>query len=219
MTKKNQIEQTLWFSGAGQVKKLAVSHFYLERDRVCKVSEKQKLYIIEGTSGGSFSWSYCFYVKQGKCNSVKNAGENLSHISGRNFIIYPSAYDAQKDRTLSGLMTGHTWKAYYLKWTGSKFAIYAGNVLSLKTLKKYTGASKYLKQIQSAGYKIGKIYLRKNGIININLYKEQKFFIQYENVTLKKNGSHVTLVVHNRTGGNIVEESSYGGIYQSKTKI
>ncbi len=216
VTKKNQTEQTLWFSGEKQVKKLAVSDFSLKQGKICNISRKQKLFVVEGWGGGSGSWSYCLYVSQGKCHPVKNSGEGLTHISGKDFMVFPSAFDACKTGTI---MTGHTWKAYYLKWTGKKFVNYTGTLISSRSLKKYEGAEKYLKEIKKAGYKIGKIYSRKNGIVNINLYKKDKYSVSYENVTLEKKGKKLSLRVHEKNGENIVKKSSYGGRYDSKTAL
>lgn len=216
VTKKDSAEQTLWFSGQKQVKKLAVSSFILKRGQACKVSEKQKLFVIEGWNGGSSSWSYCISVSGGKCHSVKESGEGLTQLSGRDFVVYPSSFDACRT---GSMMTGHTWKAYYLRWNGKKFVNYTGTLMTSENLEKYEGADHYLAQIKKAGYKIGKIYFRKNGIININLYRKDKYLVSYENVTLKKKGQKVDLVVHTKNGKDIVEKSSYGGIYRSETVL
>ncbi|MBR1742123.1 MAG: hypothetical protein IJ733_09715 [Lachnospiraceae bacterium] len=209
VTKKNSDTQTLWFSGKKQIKKLTVSNFTLKKGKICKVSKKQKLFVIEGWGGGSCSWSYCLYVKAGKCRQVRRSGEGLTHISGKDFIVYPSAFDAVKT---GGMRAGHTWKPYYIRWTGKKFLNYTGKVISQKTLKKYRDAGTYLVQIKKAGYRIGKIYSRGNGIININLYKKEKFSVNYENVTLRRKVNKVVLVTHKKEG-DIVEKSSYGGTY------
>ena len=216
VTKKDNAEQTLWFSGEKQVKKLAISSFILKRGKACKVSEKQKLFVIEGWNGGSSSWSYCISVSGGKCQPVKSSGEGLTHLSGKDFMVFPSAFDACK---MGSMKTGHTWKAYYIRWDGKKFVNYTGTEISAKSLEKYGGAENYLVQIKKAGYKTGKIFSRKNGIININLYKKDKYSVSYENVTLEKKGQNVDLVVHTKNGKDIVEKSSYGGIYYSKTAL
>lgn len=216
VTKKGASEQTLWFSGEKQVKKIAVSNFILKGGKACKVSKGRKLFVIEGWNGGSSSWSYCMSVSGGKCRSVKNSGEGLTHLSGKDFLVFPSAFDACKT---GRLMTGHTWKAYYIRWNGKKFVNYTGTLMSSKSLEKYEGAGDYLAQIKKAGYKIGKIYSRKNGIININIYKKDKYSVSYENVTLEKRGKIVDLVIHVKNGKDIVEKSSYGGIYYAKTAL
>ena len=68
----------------------------------------------------------------------------MTHIKGKNFAIYPGAFDLMVDST--GMSVGHTWKAYYLKWNGKKFVEYTGKRITLTQLKKYDGASSILKK-------------------------------------------------------------------------
>lgn len=180
---------------------------------VFKVSDKQKLIVFETGAGGSGSWSVCYYLSEGKAVRVQKCGEGLSHISGKKFIVCPGEFDAMRDE--SG-MIGHTWKAYYLKWTGHDFKEYIGKQISIGKLKKYKNANKYLKQIKKMGYKTSSIYKRSNGIINVNIYLKEKQSILYDNITLKVKGKKVTLLVNNKKGKNIVEKSSYGGIYKAQ---
>ena len=166
--------------------------------------------MFETGAYGSGSVSVCYYVKNGKVVRVKKAGEQLTQRSGKEFVVYQTAFDYNSDGT------GHTWKAYYLKWNGKKFVEYKGKKISLSKLKKYKGATKYIKQIKKLKYKIGKIYYRSNGIINMNLSIKSGGCTQYENITLKVTGKSVKLQVNDKTGKNIVDKSSYGGRYQAK---
>lgn len=218
ITGKSDEEKTIWFSGEKEVKKLtdlSVSVWTGKGNGICKVSKNQKLFLAEGSAGGSYSWSYCFYVKNGRAVSVKKTSEGLTHIKGKNFAIYPGAFDLMVDS--AGTSVGHTWKAYYLKWNGKKFIEYTGKRITLAQLKKYAGASSILKKINKMGYKIGEIYYRKNGVINVNLIMEgEESWIRYENITFNVKGSKVSLKVNYKKGKNIVEKSSYGGRYSAK---
>lgn len=67
------------------------------------------------------------------------------------------------------------------------------------------------------GYKIGEIYYRKNGVINVNLIMEgEEGWIRYENITFNVKGSKISLKVNYKKGKNIIEKSSYGGRYSAK---
>lgn len=218
ITEKSQDQQSIWFASGTEVKKLAWAWITVGKGRgICKVSSKQKIFIAEGSAGGSSSWSYCYYVKKGRVYAVKRAGEGLIHNSGCNFTIYPGDFDSN---CYNGDWSGHTWKAYYLRWTGTHFEQYTGTLISQSKVKSYSGGSGYLKQIQESGYKIGKIYYRNNGIININVSREvTNRGTDYSNVTLMTHGKKVELVVVDSKGKNIVEKSGYGGIYKKRCYI
>jgi hypothetical protein len=211
ITEKSEESQTLWFSSEKETKTLVSFWINVCKGQgICKVSAKQKLFIAEGSGGGSGSWSYCYYVKQGRVCKVNKSGEGLTQTSGKDFTIYPSYFDKIRQGG------GHTYKAYYLHWTGTKFEQYAGKQISQNMVKKYAGGANYLKKIRKAGYKIGKIFYRENGIININVSENQT---GYDNVTLKVKGKKVKLVVIYKKGKDIVQKSSYGGIYKSKGRV
>lgn len=217
-------EYQLWFASKKQVKKIKLDTNFKEYigvfwagSGICKVSDKQKLFVAEGEliDGGGSSWSYCLYVKNGKAVKVEQKRlQSLHHSSGKQFAFYPLEYDSAYD----GISTlGRTEKKYYLKWTGTRFQEYIGEQISLKQLKKYQGAENYIKQIKKLNYKIGKIYYRKNGIININVIEKGKDgWENYENVTLKVKGKKAALVEVDKKGTNIIEKSSYNGIYKAR---
>jgi hypothetical protein len=218
ITEKSEDLQTVWFSSEKETKSLVSRWIRIGKGQgICKVSAKQKLFVAEGSGGGSGSWSYCYYVKQGRACQVKKSGNGLTQTSGKEFTIYPSYFDSN---LWEGNLTGHTYKAYYLHWTGTKFEQYAGKEISQNTVKKYAGGANYLKKIRKAGYKIDKIFYRGNGIININVSEHQDDYgTNYDNVTLKVKGKKVKLVVVYKEGKDIVRKSSYGGIYESKGRV
>lgn len=219
ITKKSKYDQTLWFSGDQEVKKIATSMIWVDKasQGICRVSSKQKIFVAEGSGGGSGSWSYCCYVKNGKAILVKRAGEGLAHHSGNNFSIHQSAFDGMYDGT-DKFYLGHTWKAYYLRWTGTKFVEYEGREISREQLGQYKGADKYIREAEKLGYRIGKIFYRKNGIINVNVSKKDAKGgdIDYDNFTLNVKGKNVSLRICNKKGKNILEKSGFEGIYKAK---
>lgn len=206
----------IWYASSKQVKCLnqndTLAVYYTGAKGVYTVSKKQKLFIVECGAFGSGSFSRCYYVKAGKVHEVKKAGERLTQISGRNFAVYQSAFD----RMYSGnFMCGHTYKAYYIKWTGKNFKEYKAKKISVSKLKKYRGSDKVLRQIKKLGYKVKSVYYRSNGLIHINVVKASGSDRVYNNVTLKVKAKKVSVAVCNKKGHNIVEKSGYGGIYKA----
>lgn len=208
----------IWFASASQVKclykgELSVYPQDETYNGICKVGKKQKILVLELGGWGSGSISACYYVKSGKVHQVKYTGEGLTQLSGKEFFIAPSAFDWD---CTDGLWTGHTWKHYYLKWTGTKFQEYKGKKISLKELKRYRGSGRYLKKIRKLGYQVDSIYKRGNGIININIHSISHCGKTCENVNLRKKGNTVKLIAYNKEGKNIIEKSSFGGVYKAK---
>lgn len=83
------------------------------------------------------------------------------------FTAAHSTYDFCSDGT------GHTWKTYWLYFSpeDNTFYPYVGHLMTEEELLKYEGASEVLENARSEGYEIADIYIRENGIININLRK------------------------------------------------
>lgn len=143
------------------------------------------------------------------------AGEGIRQLSGKQFAVHPGTFDACKDDDFE-YKTGHTYKRYYLKWTGTEFKEYVGKKITQKDFKEYKNGSSVLSKIKKAGYKVGKIYKRSNGIININCSKKDGSTTYYENVTVKLKEGKVKVVVCYKDGDNYVTKSSYGGSYEAK---
>lgn len=150
-------------------------------------------------------------------NSVKAIfqGDMINVYKGDSFTSVHSTYD--HDLT-EGIQTGHTWKPYYFYYKNGKVYQYKAKKISVKKLKEYKGAEKYLKQIKKTGGKIASVYYRSNGLIHINVeWHSQKYqSVSYENVTLQVKGNKVSLVVIYPKGKGIIEKSSRGGRYKSK---
>lgn len=215
ITGKKESENAVWYAGNKGVRKVVkeeISAYYPGKKGIYDVGGKQKLFIMEFGGYGSGSRSVCFYVKDGEAWEVKQSLEGLRQISGREFAIYPSAFDNGKT---DGIMDGHTWKPYYLKWTGKKFKEYQAKKISVSALKKYRGGKEIVKKIKKTGYKIKSVYYRSNGIIHVNVvYRVEKGNFSYENVNLSVKKNKVSLLVSYRSGNNIVEKSSHGGTYR-----
>ena len=187
-------------------------YFDTQSERVCEVSDTQKLFIMERGGYGSGSNSLCYHLKDGEPVRL-NVSEGLTHVFGADFNIYPSAFDNYLDE--SGMWTGHTWKPYYLRWTGDGFKEYTGKKITLKKFKKFGGAKKYLKKIKKEGYQIDSVIRRSNGVINVNVHSIDSYGGgSFDNVNFRLENGKVTLIKGwNTDATGVVPSSSYGGIY------
>lgn len=185
---------------------------------ICDVGNKKKLFVIEAGYGAA-GMSICLRVENNKVHNIKVPCCGLQQVSGKKFTIHPKAYDAARDAKGKEPMYGSTFKAYYVRWNGTKFVEYKGKGISKAQFKKYKLGKKYLNKIKKLGYKIRKIYYRTNGIINVNVSKTKSGWVNYDNVTFKVKGKKLKLVIHNKKGKNIVEKSTYGGIYKASSGV
>jgi len=163
----------IWFASTKEVKRL---HENLNGDvyavdgspgTVCTVSRKQKLFVAEEGAYGSSSWSECWYVKSGRVQNVNVYGcGGLEQISGKDFRIVHDTFDAVY---VDNHGEGHTYKPYFIRWTGKKFAEYKAKEITVDELKQYGGAAAVLRKIKQAGYDVTTIYYRSNKLIHINV--------------------------------------------------
>ena len=215
----------LWYASDSQIKKLSDSILTSSSIQgICKVTSNKKVFVIEGSAGGWGGWSYCYYIQNGRVIQIKKAGEGLKHIKGNLFAIYPSDFDSMHSRRSVGSniwdWTGHTWKKYYVKLIGNTFINVKSHQISQKNVASYTNGKKYLAQIKKAGYRIGKIYYRENKVINVNVSKKvDADNTAYENVNFDIKGKKLKLQINNKKGKNIVEKSSFKGVYKRKAYI
>lgn len=81
------------------------------------------------------------------------------------FTAVHSTYDMLSDGT------GHTWKTYWYFFSADDrtFRLYEGTLISENELLEYEGAEEIIDKARSEGKSISDIYIRDNGIININL--------------------------------------------------
>lgn len=210
----------IWYAGPEGVTCLmddSEGYTALWQDEECihTVNSSQKLFVVTCGTGGSTLFSKCYYVRSGKAYEV-DTGAYLEQLDGEDFVIYPDAYD---HLYMDDSWSGHTRKAYYLKWTGNGFEEYTAKEISMDELKKYDSSESILSRIKESDYEVTSIYLRSNGIININAAQDFDSGRNYENVTLKIEDGGVYVVSTDVTGSkldarDILEVSSYGGIYK-----
>ncbi|MCR4946296.1 MAG: hypothetical protein K5929_05060 [Lachnospiraceae bacterium] len=207
--------EQLWFANDSMSKCLYDDgnslYCFTEEERICRVSEDQQIFIMEMGGYGSGSSSLCCYLQDGEV-ICRYASEGLTHVKGAEFTIHPSAFDNYVDSF--GFGTGHTYKPYYIKWTGDAFTEYTAKKISLKKFKKYTGAKKYIRKIKKEGYTIDSILLRSNGIIHVNIHQDDEYDgTSYDNVNFELKGKSVKLIKIDPNVKGVVASSSHGGVY------
>ena len=210
-------EKQIWFASLKQVKRLYAKTALIYSSKQVKINSKQRMLIIELGAGGSGSDSYWYYVASEKVKEKPSSQVwcGLTQIKGAQFYAITQNFD----NWTGNVAVGHTYKRYYYKWNGKAFKEYVGTKISKDKLKGYQNASSYIDQIRSLGYKVGTIYQRKNGIININISKsEGNGTTRNENINLKFSKKKVSLIVINKSGEDIVKKSSFGGIYRASSK-
>ena len=212
-----EMDSTLWFASDAEIVHFPNDGYiycstWYNPEGICTIDAEQKIFVIEYGGGGSGSRSLCYYIKDGIAIPVQRAGENLRQNAGKEFFIHASAFDALVN---DGVGTGHTYKRYYLKWIGDRFQEYVGTEISREELEGYNGAVDILQQAAAEGYSIGTIWKRDNGIINVNLFREEEMGRRNENLTLEYSGDSVVLDVINRGVSEWIQKYSFGGEYEA----
>lgn len=192
------------------------SALWQDEECVYTVNSSQKLFLVTcGTMGDSF-FSKCYYVADKKAREVV-VGAYLEQIAGEDFAVYSDAYDRVY---IDGSWSGHTRKAYYLKWMGDGFEEYAAKEITVDAFEGYNGAGDILEQIKESGYEVRSIYLRDNGLLHINIAQAFDTGWNYENVTLQPQGGRMYVVGTDFSqnapdGRDLLQASSFGGIYKA----
>jgi len=159
----------------------------------------QKLMIVEGTGGGSDSFSMAWAVENEQARELTHTGQDLTYANGE-FTTALGAFDYSK---MDGddFFTGHTWKRYYLYWDKTDFKEYGGIKISMDQFLSLPGAQGALSKVINSGEQIGDIYFRGNGIININVSSTDGGFLLNENRTLRLVNGTVTIPEYSADDG------------------
>lgn len=121
------------------------------------------------------------------------------------FTAAHSTYDLCSDGT------GHTWKPYWLYFSpeDNTFYPYVGHLMTEEELLKYEGASEELEKACSEGNEIADIYIRENGIININLREYWEDALNPDDTPMYGN-KFITLKINGNSVENITPEYNDG---------
>ena len=212
----NSAQADIWFVNKNGVQILNTGNDYYINGR--RLHANCKNFFAIDRYYTTSAMSYMWYVEGGRAHEMPESGQIDSLQESKYFDCLTgneSAYDA-----LPGGI-GHTWKAYYFKFTGNALIQYGGNYITEDDLKKVKGGKEIVKKIKKQGY-ISSIYSRGNGIIHIN-YEKKDSYGDYSNENAElyyKNGKVYLKGQYNqkKTVKNL-QDSGYGGIYKSSMYI
>lgn len=179
------------------------------------------LFKCEDAPGGSSSRSYAWYVKNGKPVILPYGGMGLSYKGNGQFVTTGDRFDLC---VTDGLMTGHTYKPYYLYFTKDGLKEYGGLKISLQQLQKINGAQAVIDTLQQSGHTIDEIYYHSNQFITINYHSGDSQNGNYDNVKLLYQNNTVIPQLAELAPGiseteifdpSTLDIFSYGGSYQA----
>ncbi len=184
---------SLWFIKNDKVIKLLDSGDYSLSPELWRFSDKILFCIDEYVD--DVPYSKVFFVSGSGAYSYGDFGAKLVRAGddSNDFYAWVDAQDSVY-RIASSEFSESALKPYYLYFDGNFFCEYAGLIIREEELRAVDGADEILTAISGGGYTIGDIYYRDNGIININISKENGGIIMRENVTLMLSGEGVHLV-------------------------
>lgn len=170
-----------------------------------------------GTWGDTRLWT----LENGRAVEVEVPGENLEFLGEGRFTVVKSAWDS--DAILvdgEWQFTGHTWKQYWLYWDEESFSFreYGGVAITEKQLMALDGAGPdvqtQLEAIRLEGGQIDSIYLRGNGIVNINYSIRREETALYQNITLQPDSDgKLCALTYQPYSSNWLETLDQGGVY------
>lgn len=202
----------LWFASEGYIEKIAPN----AGNPV--PTEEIKLEIVNSGDNAFIKLEYCFITNSfSDYYRIVNSQVTPCTIEGYarqglrpdgdsgDFTAAHSTYDFCSDGT------GHTWKTYWLYFSpeDNTFYPYVGHLMTEEELLKYEGASDVLEKARSEGYEIADIYIRENGIININLRKYSED-AQNPDETPMYGNKFINLKINGDSVQNITPENNDG---------
>ncbi|MCI8601591.1 MAG: M56 family metallopeptidase [Oscillospiraceae bacterium] len=149
-------------------------------------------------------------------------GHQIQWTDGMDFSVFVTDWDAAEDE--DGF-TGRTEKIYWLYWDekAGAFREYGGREISRTELLalETSGTNRMGRQLLKAIDRIGtldSIYLRGNGVVNINYSVEKDGGLRHHNATLQLADGELCLVTFKDTiaesGVELLDITDQGGVYQ-----
>lgn len=165
--------------------------------------------------------TYLYTVKDGEVKEpfISHMGYFFKPDYVEDYCVSISAYDGtfeyEKGKEEEGMYTGHTWKNYYcyLDKEEAEFKAYVGTPITEGELIEALGFD-LASEIRDAGFELGAMLKRDNGIINVDYSKTSdegdSVFVEYHNVTYNVNtGEFLDYLGEGKTW----QSSDFGGTY------
>lgn len=178
----------IWFIDQNGIEEVESEEIeYWSSPRAFAVDKKSFVAFEKYYTTGSLT--YLWGVTDGKPYQPNISGKgNGLYINEYNEIeITDSEYDFIFDKNMN-FSLGHTWKRYYFYFDGNSFREYGGISIKVEDLLRIPGGDLIIDEINNNLYMIDSIYYRNNGMININISKEDDYEIVYYNITLRYDG-------------------------------
>ena len=166
--------------------------------------------------------TYLYTVKDGEVKEpfISHMGYFFKPDYVEDYCVSISAYDGtfeyEKGKEEEGMYTGHTWKNYYyyLDKGEAEFKAYVGTPITEEELIEALGFD-LASEIRDAGFELGAMLKRDNGIINVDYTKTtdegDSVFVEYHNVTYNVNTGEF---LDYQGGGKTWQSSDFGGTYE-----
>lgn len=184
--------------------------------------DQEFYYLTEWYTTGGLS--YIFDIQDGEPREIKDYSGIGQILEPNGFDAYirleVSAYDNYCDT--NGNYLGHTWKPYYLGINRNidtcELFEYEGTIISEKELVDTCGFD-IISEVKTAGFELGEIYYRDNGIISINVKKMfEDGNTEYNNINYDTNNK-CYVKTDEECEETTMENSMFGGIYYSRIMV
>lgn len=160
---------------------------YWSNPRAFSVDNKTFVAFEKYYTTGSLTYLWGVINEKPYQPNISGKGNGLYINEFNEIEITDSEYDLAFDKSLN-FSLGHTWKKYYFYFDGNSFREYGGISIKVEDLLRISGVDIVVNEIYNNLYVIDSIYYRSNGMININISKEDDHEIVYYNITLRCNG-------------------------------
>lgn len=219
-------EGVVWFvSDNGKAKVVYDNYGYWSKGEIleCQYNSYYQIDLASGSSAPSALWK----VFAGECVEIKTFNQNgvesfrTTSLNGHSnsLIATLNGFDMiLEDIDDSGSGAGHTHKPYFYYDTPDGIKEYGGIEITEAQLEALGGRS-YIDLIKDEGYTVRDIYVRENGIININFYKyDSEGFHECNYINLRMMNSGVSAVDRDLQTGEIpyeLDEIMGEGFYEA----
>lgn len=204
---EDNIYGKIWFIDQNGIMEIESEELiYWTSPRAFSVDNRTFVVFEEFYTTGSLTYLWGVLNEKPYQPNISGKGNGLYINEFNEIEITDSVYDCAFDKNL-GFSIGHTWKKYYFYFDGNSFREYGGIIINVDDLLRIPGVDLIVDEIYNNLCIIDSIYYRNNGIININISKEDDSSINYYNITLRYNGEKWKFVQSE------FEKNYDGGIY------
>ncbi|WP_026513289.1 hypothetical protein [Butyrivibrio sp. LB2008] len=234
-------EGEVWFASDKVCEKVEEEFSFVAHDgkAINVLPTENKNFILIERAFMSSSVTDVFYIAGGDCKSSaisgiggfyksEDTGDYCINVDNYDMSLeFESAEDADNPDVVldygpgleKGLYTGHTWKEYFFYYDKdtSDFKEYASKELTEEELNSACGFD-IAGEIKAAGFQLGHIYRRDNGVININYYQRTdnengSVDISFRNATY--NEKTQSFMYEGGEGEKPWQKSDCGGIFEA----